>query len=94
MDVRRGPGPADRGPSPLSVGLQWASTITSVGLEMALPPLLGVWLDRKFGTGPLWTIVFSALGFFVAMRHLWQIAKRLGGGPAKNRPAGQGRGTP
>ena len=72
--------------SPLSVGLQWASTITTIGLEMALPPLLGAWLDKRYGTGPLWTVLFAVLGFVVAMRHLWDMSKRLGrrGGPPSN----------
>ncbi len=61
----------------MSVGLQWASTITTVGLEMALPALAGAWLDRRYGTGPIWTIVLAILGLVVAMRHLWEISKRL-----------------
>lgn len=63
--------------SPLSAGLQWASSITTVGLEMALPPLFGAWVDRQYGTSPLWTVVLAVLGFAVAMRHLWDISKRL-----------------
>jgi F0F1-type ATP synthase assembly protein I len=62
----------------LSKGLQWATAITTIGFEMALPPLFGAWADRRFGTGPLWTILLAILGFVVAMRHLWQLAKRLG----------------
>jgi hypothetical protein len=69
--------------SPMSVGLQWASMITTIGLEMALPPLLGAWLDRRYGTGPLWTVLFAVLGFVVAMRHLWDMSKRLSGRPPR-----------
>ncbi len=64
--------------SPLSKGLQWATAITTIGLEMALPPLFGTWADRHFDTAPIWTIVLAVLGFVVAMRHLWDLAKRLG----------------
>lgn len=63
--------------SPLSAGLQWASAITTIGLEMALPPLFGAWVDRQFATSPWWTVVLAILGFGVAMRHLWDISKRL-----------------
>lgn len=72
--------------SPLSVGLQWASAVTSIGLEMALPALLGAWLDSRYGTGPLWTVLFSTLGFFAAMLHLWNMAKKLGD---RRRPRGR-----
>ena len=73
--------------SPLSAGLQWATTITTIGLEMALPALAGVWLDRRFGTGPIWTVVLALLGVVVAMRHLWDISKRLNRASAAARPA-------
>jgi len=75
---RSGRGGREYRRSLMSVGLQWASMITTIGLEMALPPLLGAWLDRRYGTGPLWTVVFAVLGFVVAMRHLWDMSKRLG----------------
>lgn len=65
------------GPSPLSVGLQWATQITTIGLEMALPTLGGWWLDQRYGTKPLWTVVLAVLGFIIAMRHLWDLSKRL-----------------
>ncbi len=87
--------PHSKGPerrlSPLSVGLQWASTVTTIGLEMALPALAGWWLDGKFGTSPVWTLILALLGVAVAMRHLWDIAKRLNrqnAGPAPP-PAGR-----
>ena len=89
MDTRPGAEPSRRGPSPLSVGMQWATTITTIGLEMALPPLAGVWLDGRYKTGPWWTLAFSALGFAVAMRHLWQLAQRLNARrPDGRRPPG------
>ncbi len=68
----------DPAPSPLAAGLQWATAITTIGMEMALPPLVGAWVDRHFGTGVIWTIILAVLGFVVAMRHLWDLSKRLG----------------
>lgn len=74
--------------SPLSLGLQWATTITTIGFEMALPTLAGWWLDQKFKTAPVWTIVLAVLGFTVAMRHLWEISKRLGRATEASRSGG------
>ena len=36
----------------LAVGVQWAARVTSLGLEFALPPLGGVFLDRRWRSGP------------------------------------------
>ena len=74
--------------------MQWASAITTIGMEMAVPPLAGFWLDERFGTTPLWTVLLAILGFGVAMRHLWKLSKRLGaaaGQPGEtSRPPGRG----
>lgn len=68
----------NRPQSPLAAGLQWATAITTIGMEMALPPLVGAWIDQRYGTSPAWTVILALLGFVVAMRHLWDLAKRLG----------------
>ena len=62
-------------PSTLSVGMQWASRVTTVGLEFALPPLMGVGLDRWWHTSPLATVVGAVLGFAVGMMHILRIAR-------------------
>jgi ATP synthase protein I len=61
--------------SALSVGIAWASRITTIGLEFALPPLGGSGLDRWWGTAPLATIIGAVLGFAVGMMHLLRIAR-------------------
>ena len=61
----------------VSVGLQWATAITTIGLEIAIPTLAGAWLDDRYGTRPIWTVVLALLGLTVAMRHLWDLSKRL-----------------
>jgi F0F1-type ATP synthase assembly protein I len=33
------------------------------GLAVCLLTLLGIWLDGRFGTSPLWTVVLLLLGF-------------------------------
>ena len=43
--------------SNVSEGVQWASRATTLGLEFALPPLLGVALDRWWGIAPWATVI-------------------------------------
>ena len=61
--------------SPLAVGVQWASRITSLGLEFSLPIVGGYWLDLRQGTSPVATLLGLVLGFAVGMVHLLQIAR-------------------
>jgi len=67
------------GRSPMAVAMQWVSQITSIGLEMALPPGIAVWFKA-----PTWVVILAAvLGFAVAMWHLMQMVaasdRRQGG---------------
>jgi hypothetical protein len=61
--------------TPLSVGVQWASRITTVGLEFALPPLAGAYLDRYWSLKPLATILGVLIGFGVGMLCILRIAR-------------------
>jgi F0F1-type ATP synthase assembly protein I len=61
--------------SSLAVAVQWASRVTTVGLEFALPALLGVGLDRWWKTAPLATVVGAVLGFAVGMMHILRLAR-------------------
>ena len=61
--------------SVLSVGMQWASRITTVGLEFALPPLMGAGLDGWWRTSPWATVVGAVVGFAVGMMHILRIAR-------------------
>jgi ATP synthase protein I len=61
--------------SPMAVGVVWASRVMSVAMEFALPPLAGVYLDRRWATQPILTLVGSALGFAVGMVHILKIAR-------------------
>lgn len=69
--------------SAVSVGWAWASRITTIGLEFALPPLAGSWLDRRWGTTPLFTIIGAVMGFAVGMMHLLGIAREASGPAVK-----------
>ena len=70
--------------SPYAVGYEWSVRISSIGLEMALPPTAGIWLDSRCGTLPLLTILGAVLGMTTAMTHLIQIAKTGVNPPKKN----------
>jgi len=53
----------------LSRGLQWVSMITTVALEMVLPAVGGIWLDRQLGTRFL-GLLGLALGIPLGLWHL------------------------
>lgn len=61
--------------SPLAVGYVWAVRITEIGLEMTLPVLLGVWLDRKFGTVVIFVVLGLLLGMGIGLTQLLKIAR-------------------
>ena len=56
--------------SPLALAMEWVSRIFVVGLEMVLPGLGGGWLDERWGTKPLLTLVGFGLGIVCGMTHL------------------------
>jgi F0F1-type ATP synthase assembly protein I len=55
--------------------MQWASRISSVGLEFAVPPLLGALLDRWLSSSPVALLVGAVVGFGVGMMHILRIAR-------------------
>ncbi len=61
--------------SSLSVGLEWASRVMTIGLEFALPALAGWWLDERLGTRPWVLLVGAALGFATGMVQLVRIGQ-------------------
>ncbi len=61
--------------SPLALGIEWASRITALGFEFALPAFLGDYLDRRWGSGPVGLLAGMALGFAAGMVHLLRIAR-------------------
>ena len=73
--------------SNLSVGMGWASRVTTVGLMFVVPTLLGLALDRWWGTSPAALLVATFLGFVVGMLSILRIAKEgTGGGPGRGGP--------
>ena len=51
----------------MSVAFQYASRVTTVGLEFALPPLAGSFLDKRWSLSPLATILGAVVGFAIGM---------------------------
>ena len=54
--------------------------LASVGLELALSVVIGFfvgyWLDERFDTGPVLSLVFLMLGTVAGMRGLFRVARR------------------
>ncbi|MFH1129804.1 MAG: AtpZ/AtpI family protein [Pseudomonadota bacterium] len=61
----------------------WAAALRygAVGMEMGIAVLLGYgagwWLDQKFGTKPILTIVMLLLGIAAGFSALYRIAKEV-----------------
>ena len=61
--------------------LGFFSTIgITMGLSIALGAFIGVYLDKKFGTQPWFSLIFLGLGIAAAFRNLYMLyqkAKKL-----------------
>lgn len=58
---------------PLVVAMEWVSKVTTIGLEMALPPTVGHWLDERWDTEPWLVLTGAILGMAVAALHLREL---------------------
>jgi ATP synthase protein I len=63
--------------SAVSIGLDWGTRITSIGLEFALPAFLGFGLDRWWKTSPWMTLAGAFLGLATGMTHVLRLASSL-----------------
>ena len=70
--------------SPYAVGYEWSVRVSTIGLEMALPPVFGVWLDSKCGTLILFTVLGAALGMTTALIRLIRLGKESTNSSRKN----------
>lgn len=61
--------------SPIAVGMAWATRISSIGLQMALPAAAGWWIDDRFGTKPIFLICGAVLGFATSMLAILRLAR-------------------
>ena len=70
----------------MSQGMLWASRVTTIGLEFALPALAGVGVDRYvWKIGPTGVLIGAALGFTLGMYHLLRISRESSDG-TRSRP--------
>jgi F0F1-type ATP synthase assembly protein I len=65
------------GRSPIAVAIHWASQVTTISIEMVLPLLLGVWVDRWLHTKAVFTVLGGSLGLWLGIWTLMRIAKEL-----------------
>jgi F0F1-type ATP synthase assembly protein I len=73
---------------PFAVAMEWTSRITTIAAEMALPGLIGYWIDQKLGTDkmsiPLFVVVGVTAGFSLGIWHLVRLAN-----PSRRNARGQ-----
>ena len=55
--------------TPMSVAMEWVSRVMSMTIAMVGPVVLGVWLDKKFGTQWI-TPVLAVSGLAVGITYL------------------------
>ncbi len=48
----------------------YSSLGLSVSIAIFIGLFLGVWLDRKFGTNPIWTLIGLGMGIVAGFRNL------------------------
>jgi uncharacterized protein YqgC (DUF456 family) len=61
---------------PLAIAMEWSARLTTIALEMALPPAAGHWLDGRTGSSPAFVIAGAILGFVLGMFHLMQMVRQ------------------
>ena len=62
----------------IAKGWSLGSQAISISLEMVVPGMLGLWVDRFVGTLPLFLILGVLFGMTAGIIHLLQFAKRIG----------------
>jgi F0F1-type ATP synthase assembly protein I len=67
--------PPDDGRSAMGRGMMWASQISTLGLEVALPALGGYWLDQRWGTSPAFVLVGVVIGFGVSLYSIVKLSQ-------------------
>lgn len=61
--------------SSIAIGMYWASRISSIGFQMAVPPLAGWWVDGRWGTAPWLLIVGAGFGFLSGMLAILKLSR-------------------
>ena len=67
-----------------SAGVSWRQSLTMVGLALGIPWMIGVpaiagwYVDKHYGTEPLWFLVGLILGLIGTAFDIYKLLKRLG----------------
>lgn len=64
----------DKDRSFIAAAVNWASRVTSIALEMVVPPVIGLWIDQKLNTGVIFISAGAVLGFCTGMFSLVKMA--------------------
>lgn len=81
--------PDDR--SPMAVAYQWAWRVITISLEMVLPGLVGVWVDRTLHTLVLFTLLGFAGGMTLGIWHLLKITSKRPNNSTASGPGANGK---
>jgi len=63
--------------SSIGSAMAWASRVTSIGFELAVPVFGGYWLDGKYGTAPWFALAGALVGIFLAVQSFRQLIRDL-----------------
>lgn len=59
----------------MAQAMAWSSRVTTIALEMVVPPVVGHWLDQKLGTWALFVSLGAIFGMTAGLLHLIQMTK-------------------
>lgn len=69
----------------------WSARITTISLEMVLPLVIGLWIDRQLGTVLVFLVLGGILGMTTGMIHLVRLASPPKRDPPVERPTSDDR---
>lgn len=70
--------PAPDSRSVMARAYSWAGRIITVAMEMVVPGVVGVWIDKQLGTIALFTVIGFGGGLVLGMWHLLKMTSRKG----------------
>lgn len=76
--------PKDDDRSKIARAWGWGTQVISIAMEMVIPGVVGLWIDRLLGTVMAFLILGVVFGMTTGMIHLVQFAKRISENEAKH----------
>lgn len=55
--------------------MRWVSNITTISIEMVVPSLIGLYIDKKLDTQVLFMLIGLVIGNIYALWHLLKLVK-------------------